>query len=183
MNVYGIHALGLTVELTSVIALAQHDRKITHCRTESLRHRVSFRRKRKGVLALRVCQSLSKIGNGIVQRQETHRQLRLFGLLLLVLGSLLLGAPFVLLQLVHLVNGAHLTHPRIYHRVDVSLARRKIARNICNQVQSFLLTVNVKRHARCQCTDAWTDGRHHRHSQLRPYGSDRFTDPLRHLSS
>ena len=115
------------------------------------------------MLALGVGQSLSQIGHRVVQREEAHRQLRLLGLFLLILGRAFLGAPLVLLHLVHLVQRLHLAHPGIHHGVDVALPAGKVSGNVGNQIQSFLLTMHIERYPRCQRPDGGTDGGHDGH--------------------
>ena len=180
MHVHSISTTSLAIELTAVIALAQHHRKVAHGCAELLRHRVGLRRKREGMLALRIGQTLSHVSHRCVQRDETHRQLRFLGLLLLVFRCPLLGTPLVLLHLVHLVQCLHLAHPSIHHGVDVTLTRGKVTGNVADEIQPLLTTVNIEHHTRSQCANTGTDSRHHWHSQLGSYGLYRVLDALGH---
>ena len=117
------------------------------------------------MFALCVCQSFSEVGNGVVQRQETNRQLRLFGLFLLVLGRTFLGSPLILLHLIHLVERRHFAHPGLNNRVYRTFAACEVACDVADEVQALLLSVNVERNPCGQRSDAGANGRHNWHSE------------------
>ena len=95
------------------------------------------------MLPIRVCQAFGQVGNRIVEGQVAHGQLGFLGLLLLVFGSTFLGAPLVLLLLIHEVLRLHLTHPGTHHGVDASLAAGKVTGYVADKVQPLLLAVHV----------------------------------------
>ena len=111
------------------------------------------------MLALDVRQALGQVGYRVVQCDESHGQLYFLGLVFLVLGGQLFTGPFLLLLQIHIVEGYHLTHPGINHRVNITLACGKVTCNISNEVQTTLLTVNIEHHACRQRTDSGTDSR------------------------
>ena len=124
--------------------------------------------------------NLIKLRHSVVQRDEPHRQPRLLGLVLLVLGCHLPVAPLLLLRQVHLVQRLHLAHPRPHNGVYGTLARGKVAGNVGYQVQPLLLAVDIHLHPRCQHADAGADSRHHRHGQLGTDGLYGVSDALGH---
>ena len=181
MYVNGIGTAGFALILTAVVTLSQHHRKVAHGRFPFLRYRIRLGRKRKTVLTLGVGQSLGQVGHGVVQRQTAHGQLWLFGLILLILSGTFLGAPLILLLLVHLVQSLQLAHPSLHHRVDTTLATGKVAGYVRNQVQSTLGAVHIQLHARSQRTDTRADGRYNRHRQSCTHGIYRVLHSLRKL--
>ena len=143
MHVHRLGAAGLALVARAVVGLAQHHGEVAHRRTPFLRHRVGFGCEGEGMLAACVGESLGKVGHGVVQRQAAHGQLGLLGLLLLVLGGALPLAPLVLLLLVDLVHGPHLTGPLVHYGVDASLARGEVASDVGDKVESAHLAVDV----------------------------------------
>ena len=122
MHVHGLGTSCLTLIACAVIGLSQHHGEVAHCRPPFLSYCISLGREREGVLSVCVGKSLGKVGNGIVERQTAHRQLRFLGLLLLVLGSSLPGSPLLFLLLVHLVHCLHFLRPLLDNGVDAALA-------------------------------------------------------------
>ena len=181
MYIHGFCTSCLTLVARTIIRLSEHYREIAHRRFPLLRYRVGFWGKREGVLALGVSQTLGKVSHGVVQRQTSYGQFRLFRLFLLVLSCTLLGSPFVLLLLIHFVHLFHFRSPCINHGVDTSLTGCEITGNVRDEVQRVHLTVHSHLYSCSQHSDGWTDGGNHWHCQGWSYGIDRITHTLRHL--
>ena len=180
MHVHGIRTPRLTLIARAVVSLTEHHGEVAHGRTPFLRHRVCLRRKRESMLAVRVGKTFGKVGNGIVERQAAHRQLRLLRLLLLVLRSTLLGTPLVLLLLIHPVHRLHLSRPSLHHRVDAALARGKVAGDVGYKVQRVHLSMHVHSHPRRQHTYHRADGGQHGQRQSRTHSVNGVLHALRH---
>ena len=165
MNIHCICTSCLTLVARTVVSLTEHHGKVAHRRFPFLRHGVSFRREREGVLAFRISQALSKVSHRIVQCQASYGQFRFFGLLLLVLGRTFLGSPFILLLLIHFVHFLHFRSPCVNHGVNATLTRCKITGDVGDEVQRVHLAVNGNLDTRSQHSDGWTDGSNYRKSQ------------------
>ena len=180
MHVHGVRTSRLTLIARAVVSLTEHHGEVAHGRTPFLRHRVCLRRERESMLAVRVGKTFGKVGNGIVERQAAHRQLRLLRLLLLVLRSSLLGTPLVLLLLIHPVHRLHLSRPSLHHGVDAALARGKVAGDVGYKVQRVHLAMHVHSHPSRQHTYHGADGGQHGQRQSRTHSIDGVLHALRH---
>ena len=133
------------------------------------------------MFTLGIRQSLSQLRHRTVQRQEPDGQLRFFGLLLLVFGCPLSGAPLVFLLQVHLIERYQFAHPCLYYGVDIALTAGKVTSDVSDEVQSAFLAVHIELYTRSQCPDTRTNGRNSGHRQVGPHGVDTLFHPLRHL--
>ena len=133
------------------------------------------------MLTLGICQSSGKIGQGVVEGDEAHGQLRFLGLFLLVLGCQFLGPILIFLLLIHHIDCRHLTHPGLYYGVDKSLATGKVTGDVGDEVQPASLTVHIEHYACGKSADTRTYGCHYRHCQRGAYGFYRLFHALRHL--